>query len=110
MNSYGSFCGWLVVLAVVGFGVRTVHPQELANSLTAEQVLNNQYDLVFQATPKKKSGLQRVDISTSLADIEIAAADNVTGGQQLSRSVMSSGCSSWSPRIIMINCDRGLDR
>ena len=56
MNSYGSFCGWLVVLAVVGFGVRTVHPQELANSLTAEQVLNNQYDLVFQATRKRSPG------------------------------------------------------
>ena len=42
-----------------------------------QQVLNNQYYLVFQATPKKKSGLQRVGISTSLADIEIAAADNV---------------------------------
>jgi hypothetical protein len=42
-----------------------------------QQVLNNQYYLVFQATPKKKSGLQRVGISTSLEDIEIAAADNV---------------------------------
>jgi hypothetical protein len=46
-------------------------------SLGNQQVLNNQYYLVFQATPKKKSGLQRVGISTSLEDIEIAAADNV---------------------------------
>lgn len=42
-----------------------------------QQVLNNQYYLVFQATPKKKSALQPVNISTSLADVEIAAADNV---------------------------------
>jgi hypothetical protein len=42
-----------------------------------QQVLNNQYYLVFQATPKKKAGLQRVNISTSQADVEIAAADNV---------------------------------
>jgi hypothetical protein len=42
-----------------------------------QQVLNNQYYVVFQATPKPKAGLQRVSISTSLADVEIAAADNV---------------------------------
>ncbi len=42
-----------------------------------QQILNNQYYLVFQATPKKKAGLQRVNISTTLKDFEIAAADNV---------------------------------
>jgi hypothetical protein len=42
-----------------------------------QQILNNQYYLVFQATPKKKAGLQRVNISTTLEDFEIAAADNV---------------------------------
>ena len=42
-----------------------------------QQVLNNQYYLVFQITPQKKAGLQRVNISTSLADVEIAAADSV---------------------------------
>ena len=42
-----------------------------------QQVLNNQYYLVFQAAPKQKAALQRVSISTSLADVEIAAADNV---------------------------------
>jgi hypothetical protein len=42
-----------------------------------QQILNNQYYLVFQATPKKKAGLQRVNISTALEDVEIAAADNV---------------------------------
>jgi hypothetical protein len=42
-----------------------------------QQILNNQYYLVFQATPKKKAGLQRVNISTALQDVEIAAADNV---------------------------------
>jgi hypothetical protein len=42
-----------------------------------QQVLNNQYYLVFQVTPQKKGRLQRVNISTSLADVEIAAADSV---------------------------------
>jgi hypothetical protein len=42
-----------------------------------QQILNNQYYLVFQATPKKKAGLQRVNISTALEDVEIAAADSV---------------------------------
>lgn len=42
-----------------------------------QQVLNNQYYLVFQVTPQNKAGLQRVSISTSLADVEIAAADSV---------------------------------
>ena len=42
-----------------------------------QRVLDNQYYLVFQATPKKKPGLQRVDISTPESDFEIAAADNV---------------------------------
>jgi hypothetical protein len=32
---------------------------------------------VFQVAPQKKAGLQRVSISTSLADVEIAAADSV---------------------------------
>jgi hypothetical protein len=42
-----------------------------------QQVLNNQYYLVFQVAPQKTAGLQRVSISTSLADVEIAAADSV---------------------------------
>jgi len=42
-----------------------------------ERVLNNQYFLVFQAVPGKKDGLQRVRISTTLTNVEIAAADNV---------------------------------
>jgi hypothetical protein len=41
------------------------------------RILNNQYYLVFQAVPGKKDGLQRVRISTTLANVEIAAADNV---------------------------------
>jgi hypothetical protein len=32
---------------------------------------------VFQAVPKKKEGLQRVDITTEVANADIAAADNV---------------------------------
>jgi hypothetical protein len=42
-----------------------------------QTIFNNQYYLVFQATPKKKSDLQRVKISTEIADVEIAAADSV---------------------------------
>jgi hypothetical protein len=42
-----------------------------------QKIFENQYYLVFQATPKKKSGLQRVNISTEIADVEIAAADSV---------------------------------
>ena len=38
---------------------------------------DNQYYLVFEATPKKKAGLQRVNISTEEPGLEIAAADNV---------------------------------
>jgi hypothetical protein len=42
-----------------------------------QRVLNNQYFLVFQAVPGKKDGLQRVRISTTLTNVDIAAADNV---------------------------------
>ena len=41
------------------------------------RVFDNQYYLVFEATPRKKAGLQRVKISTEEPGIEIAAADNV---------------------------------
>ena len=42
-----------------------------------QQVLNSQYFLVFEAVPGKKDGLQRVRISTTLTNVEVAAADNV---------------------------------
>jgi hypothetical protein len=42
-----------------------------------QKFLDNQYYLVFQAVPRKKEGLQRVDISTDVANADIAAADNV---------------------------------
>jgi hypothetical protein len=42
-----------------------------------QQSLNNQYYLVFLATPKKKAGLQRVRIETEASNSEIAAPDNV---------------------------------
>jgi hypothetical protein len=42
-----------------------------------QRILNNQYFLVFQAVPGKKEGLQRIRISTELANVDIAAADNV---------------------------------
>jgi hypothetical protein len=51
-----------------------------------QRIFNNQYFLVFRAVPQKKDGLQRVRISTSAANADIAAADNVwvpaaAGGQ-----------------------------
>jgi hypothetical protein len=42
-----------------------------------QKMFNNQYFLVFQAVPKKKEGLQRVKLSTTAANVDIAAADNV---------------------------------
>jgi len=42
-----------------------------------QKMLNNQYYVVFQATPKKKDGLQSVDFKTEVPNAEIAAADNV---------------------------------
>jgi hypothetical protein len=42
-----------------------------------QKILDNQYFLVFLATPKKKPGLQRVKITTELTNAEIAAPDNV---------------------------------
>lgn len=42
-----------------------------------QKMFNNQYFLVFQAVPRKKDGLQRVKLSTTAANVDIAAADNV---------------------------------
>jgi hypothetical protein len=42
-----------------------------------QKLLENQYFLVFQVTPRNKGGLQRVRISTDLANADIAAANNV---------------------------------
>jgi hypothetical protein len=42
-----------------------------------QKIFNNQYFLVFQAVPKKKDGLQRVKVSTTAQNVDIAAADNV---------------------------------
>jgi hypothetical protein len=42
-----------------------------------QKIFSNQYYLVFQAVPKKKEGLQRVNITTEVANADIAAADNV---------------------------------
>jgi hypothetical protein len=46
--------------------------------------LNNQYYVVFEAIPKKKAGLQRVNVSTEVSNSEISAPDNtwVAAGQQ----------------------------
>jgi hypothetical protein len=42
-----------------------------------QKFLDNQYYVVFQAVPRKKEGLQRIDVSTDVANADIAAADNV---------------------------------
>jgi hypothetical protein len=42
-----------------------------------QKIFDSQYFLVFLATPKNKPGLQRVKITTELANSEIAAPDNV---------------------------------
>jgi hypothetical protein len=42
-----------------------------------QKALNNQYYLVFLAQPKKKAGLQRVNIQTEASNAEILAPDNV---------------------------------
>jgi hypothetical protein len=42
-----------------------------------QRVFDNQYFLVFQAIQGKKDGLQRVRISTEVANVDFASADNV---------------------------------
>lgn len=42
-----------------------------------QRILANQYLLTFEAKPRKKAGLQRVHLSTEVAGVEFAAADNV---------------------------------
>jgi hypothetical protein len=42
-----------------------------------QKSLDNQYYLVFLAIPKKKAGLQRVDVQTELPNSELLAPDNV---------------------------------
>jgi hypothetical protein len=42
-----------------------------------QKIFDSQYYLVFLATPGKKPSLQRVKLTTELANVEIAAPDNV---------------------------------
>ena len=42
-----------------------------------QRMFDNQYYVVFQATPGKKDGLQRVNLTTEAPNSELAAADNV---------------------------------
>ncbi|MGA8493377.1 MAG: hypothetical protein WB711_23350 [Terriglobales bacterium] len=42
-----------------------------------QKIFDNQYYVVFQATPGKKDGLQRVNLTTEVPNSEIAAANNV---------------------------------
>ena len=42
-----------------------------------QNMLSNQYYVVFSATPRKKAGLQRVNIQTELSNSEILAPNNV---------------------------------
>jgi hypothetical protein len=39
-------------------------------------MFDNQYYVVFQATPGKKAGLQRVNLTTEVPNSELVAADN----------------------------------
>jgi hypothetical protein len=41
-----------------------------------QKMLDNQYYIVFQAVPKKKAGLQRINLETELSNSEILAPDN----------------------------------
>jgi hypothetical protein len=41
-----------------------------------QKMFDSQYYVVFQATPKKKAGLQRVNVTTELPNSEISAPDN----------------------------------
>jgi hypothetical protein len=40
-------------------------------------MFDNQYYVVFGATPKGKGGLQRVNVTTEVSNAEIAVPDNV---------------------------------
>jgi len=42
-----------------------------------QKMFDNQYYVVFQATPQKKAGLQRVNVTTEVSNAEIAAPDNI---------------------------------
>jgi hypothetical protein len=42
-----------------------------------QKMFDNQYYVVFEATPKGKGGLQRVNVTTEVSNAEIAAPDNV---------------------------------
>ena len=42
-----------------------------------QKMFDNQYYVVFQPTPGKKAGLQRVNVTTEVSNSEIAAPDNV---------------------------------
>ena len=60
------------------FALGTLNPVSFKPYLDRlQKIFDNQYYLVFEATPKKKAGLQRVNISTPEPGIEIAAANNV---------------------------------
>jgi hypothetical protein len=41
------------------------------------KILGNQYSLTFEAMPRKKAGLQSVTLTTEVAGVEFASADNV---------------------------------
>jgi len=42
-----------------------------------QKMLSNQYYVVFQAVPRKKAGLQRVNVQTELSNSELLAPNNV---------------------------------
>ena len=42
-----------------------------------QRIFSNQYFLVFRAIPQRRDGLQRINISTTVANADIASANNV---------------------------------
>jgi hypothetical protein len=42
-----------------------------------QKIIDNQYYLAFDARPKSKAGLQRIQVSSDATSAEIAAPDNV---------------------------------
>jgi hypothetical protein len=42
-----------------------------------QKMLSNQYYVVFEAVPRKKAGLQRINVQTELSNSELEAPDNV---------------------------------
>jgi len=73
MKDYKTVLGLLGTLCALTLTA----PTALAQATSAPgSVQNNQYYVVFQAIPKSKAGLQRVNVTTEVPNAETAAPDN----------------------------------